>query len=99
MLSTSQNKTAADGNVTGRGVFPLPIPDLENAFDVVREYIAFNAKPCFVVVMYPGAANERAVAAFPNYLQACRLAVVFQNEGLHADVMRVNPHGQLTTEF
>ena len=53
----------------------------------------------YVVVLYPGAVNERAIAEFTNYVQACHLAVEFQNEGAHCDVMRVGLDGALTTEF
>ena len=53
----------------------------------------------YTVVLYPGAANERPAAEVLDYMQAVRLAVAFQAEGIHADVMSSGPDGRLTTEF
>ena len=53
----------------------------------------------FAVVLHPGT-NEEAVACFfPTFNPAVQLADEHRRSSIAADVMRVLPTGELTTEF
>ena len=50
----------------------------------------------YVVVLFPGTDQELPVAYFPSFLKAVSFK---EKQSFPADVMRVLPNGNLTTEF
>lgn len=53
----------------------------------------------FAVVLHPGTDDEAVVCFFPKFDPAIQLADEHRRSSIEADVMRVLPSGELTTEF
>ncbi|WP_161872663.1 hypothetical protein [Pseudomonas sp. SG-MS2] len=62
---------------------------------------AKNPPPCarYAVVLNPGTLFQRVDVYALTLLDAERWAAETREPGLEVDVMRVLPHGQLTTEY